>query len=169
MRRVFRALTVVTAYCLICVTPSHAADQLERVKAVFLFKFFDYVSWENKAKAPKRLCTFGHHPFGKDLIFIAKMRNSDKINIIDIDTLADAAKCHVLYIHHIDNNKPLNNIPNNAQTLIVSSDMSALKSGAMVLMEEKSGRVQLSINLKAAERKHLKISSRLLQISNVIR
>lgn len=169
MRRFFLIAALIGTCFMTCGANARAADQIERIKAVFLFKFFDYVSWDTPKGSNKTLCTFGSHPFEKDLEFIAKMRQQDTINVIEIDRLTEAKKCNVLYIHDIDNKTELARIPATANVLIVSSEKRALQNGGMIVMEEKSGRVQLSINLKAAESKKLKISSRLLQISNVIR
>ncbi len=169
MRRFFLIAALIGTCFITCAAHARAAEPIEKIKAVFLFKFFDYVSWDTPKGSNKTLCTFGYHPFERDLEFIAKMRQQDTINVMKIDSLTDAKKCNVLYIHDIDNKADLAGIPATANALIVSSEKRALQHGGMIVMEEKSGRVQLSINLKAAESKKLKISSRLLQISNVIR
>ena len=153
---------------MLCASPSYASDQVNKIKAVFLFKFFDYVSWPTADEDDKTLCTYGPHPFGKNLSYIAKMQNGGNTKVISIPSLDQAGKCNVLYIHDNTSKKQLSNT-SMKNTLIVSSSNDSLENGGVISMVEKSGRIRLYINLKEAEKKKLKISSRLLDIAEVLR
>jgi hypothetical protein len=167
-----RGTLLVFSYLCVCyatyTSPAHASEQLEKVKAVFLFKFFDYVSWPDSDSTTDTLCTYGAHPFGDNLQYIAKMRHAKKTVVLPLSSLSDIHQCQILYIDKPSDQKALFQMDIQS-TLVVSSNKSVINYGGMICMEEHSGRVQLSINLKAARKKKLKISSRLLEISNVIR
>lgn len=172
MQRVIRPKLILAAFLcafsLVCAPSSMASEPIDKIKAVFLFKFFDYVSWQNDTRKTGTLCTLGQHPFGNDLIYISKMKESPKLNVISIASLQEVKKCHVLYVHEIKNIKT-KDISKTKNTLVVSSDRNALNKGSTIMMSEKSGRVHLSIDLKTAENNNVKISSRLLQIAEVKR
>lgn len=167
-RNTFLVLSCMIACCLTCINTAHASEQLNKVKAVFLFKFFDYVSWPNNNTQTDTLCTYGSHPFGQDLHYIAKMRHAKKTVVMSISSLDEIDKCQILYIDKPINQKSLSRIDNKS-TLIVSSNKAAINYGGIISMEEQYGRVQLYINLKTAREKKLKISSRLLEIAEVMR
>lgn len=164
-------ILVFSCICICCLAyakPTLASDQLNKVKAVFLFKFFDYVSWPDNNSTTDTLCTYGAHPFGEDLHYIAKMRSVKKTVVIPLSSLSDINKCQILYIDKPNDQKALSRMDIKS-TLVVSSNKSIINYGGIISMEEQFGRVQLSINLKTAREKNLKISSRLLEISDVIR
>jgi hypothetical protein len=167
-RNTLLVLSCIFACSLTCASSAYASEQLNKVKAVFLFKFFDYVSWPDNKTETDTLCTYGHHPFGQDLHYIAKMRQAKKTEVIALSSLSEIDKCQILYIDNPRDQKELSKV-DIKETLVVSSSRAAINYGGIISMEEQFGRVQLYINLKTARDKKLKISSRLLEISEVMR
>ncbi|MFN8929847.1 MAG: YfiR/HmsC family protein, partial [Alphaproteobacteria bacterium] len=52
----------------------HADPRTNKIQAVFLFKFFDYITWPDGADK-KTICTYGGNPFGVLLDKIAELQN----------------------------------------------------------------------------------------------
>lgn len=147
---------------------SYAEDQLNKIKAVFLFKFFDYVSWHESAPQQHTLCTLGPHPFGDMLNDISQLTKERQMRVLDLKDIKDAGMCQVLYIHQMNDKYSLNDKALD-YTLVVGDDLDFIQNGGVIIMAEKSGKINLTIDLKQAEKNKLKISSRLLGIADVLR
>lgn len=171
----YRALIFFAAACLIAllVWPRAAAAQTspEQVKAVFIVKFFDYVTWPDK-KSPDesgtaRICLLGGNPFGSTLSYLASKKNgSVKYKVESITSGAEAKNCHVLFSTS-GSYGDLKNIAAGSGVLIIGEKSGIHEAGGIVQMYEKDDKIQLSIDLGNARDQGIKISSRLLDISDV--
>jgi hypothetical protein len=164
------ALLIVSVSAILCIdaSASYADNQLNKVKAVFLFKFFDYVSWHESAPQQQTLCTLGPHPFGNMLNEISHLRQKEHMRVVALKSIKDASICQVLYIHKKSDEYSLSNQALD-YTLVVGDDFDFIKNGGVIIMAERSGKINLTIDLKQAEKNKLKISSRLLGIADVLR
>lgn len=164
------ALLIVSVSASLCIYAgvSYADNQLNKVKAVFLFKFFDYVSWHEAAPQQQTLCTLGPHPFGNMLNEISQLRPKEHRRVIALNSIKDVGICQVLYIHKKSDEYSLSNKALD-YTLVVGDDLEFIKNGGVIIMAERSGKINLTIDLKQAEKNKLKISSRLLGIADVLR
>ena len=168
IRHITRILVSVSALLCINTSVSYAGDQLTKVKAVFLFKFFDYVSWHEAVPKSQTLCTLGPHPFGSMLDDISEMRKKDQLHVVAIQDIKEAAACQILYISKASDEYGLGDLALDS-TLVVGDDLGFVKNGGVIIMAEKAGKINLTIDLNQAEKNKLKISSRLLGIADVLR
>ncbi len=150
-----------------------AQNKSDKVKAVFLFKFFDYVTWP-QGKIPGEnndgvLCTYGKHSFGDTLEYIAARKSGKyRLRTKVVKSLENINGCHVLYMAG-DYYKSASPLENKKGVLLVSDSAGILNFGGVIELYEEDGKVGLIIDLQNAKKKNLKISSRLLDIAKVQR
>lgn len=167
--RFFLTVLLLIFGCLLA-SPSIAQSQSAKIKAVFLFKFFDYTSWHSD-KDPKQtkrgiVCTYGPHPFKNALHYIAdKKSKSVKYETKEIDTPDQAKFCHIVFIArgHIGDVSAFNR----TNALVVSDSGGTNQKGGTIEMRSQGGKVKLLIDLNNARAQNIKLSSRLLKIAEV--
>jgi hypothetical protein len=148
-----------------------AQEKADKVKAVFLFKFFDYVTWPSTS-APGvagdgMLCTYGPHAFGGMLEYIAARKGGDvHFRVQPVGAIGQSGKCHILYVGESQYDK-ISGLQADSGVLTVGDADGFLEAGGIILMKEDMGKVKLEIDLKNAKKSGLKISSRLLGIAEV--
>ena len=152
--------------------PVYAQGKSDKVKAVFLFKFFDYVTWPPGKKPGESgdgyLCTYGRHSFADSLDYIAARKSGKyRLRTKSISSLDDAESCHVLFVTR-GNYGEISSFNNNG-VLVVGDSGGVLERGGAVELQESGGKVGLVVDLHNAKKRGLKISSRLLDIADVRR
>ena len=157
-------------------SPALAQDKVSKVKAVFLFKFFDYVSWP-ESKNPKTtgiatVCTYGPHPFGRALHYIAgkkSVSNGGKVRykVRSIRSIREASSCHVVYVAR--KNYGYLREASGMNVLTVADRDGFVERGGVLEIGDGGSAFKLSINLENAQAQDLVISSQLLKLSNVKR
>ncbi|MCJ8313818.1 MAG: YfiR family protein, partial [Saccharospirillaceae bacterium] len=109
MKRILLTLSLLS-----CVFISSAADSVdERMKAMFIYNFSNFVQWPNSAFVNKtsnlKICLYGNVPFAKDMKFFdgVPVRNR-KLQFIMTNNRKDIESgCHILYVG-IDQKKNIN-------------------------------------------------------------
>ena len=80
-------------------SPAAAQRALVQVKAVFLFKFPDYVTWPPKNRPESggifNMCILGSNPFGNTLEVIASKQNKYSYNIQYYSNSDTPENCHL--------------------------------------------------------------------------
>jgi YfiR/HmsC-like len=148
-----------------------------QVKALFLLNFTKYVEWPDaafeQADAPITIGVVGENHFGEDLkkAVEGKSVNGRKIIIVSLETESDWSKCRILFISGSEK-KRLAEILGKIGTLpvlTVGETEQFTQQGGMVNFTRKDGKVRLEINLTAAEKAKVGISSKLLSVADVVR
>ena len=146
------------------------------VKAAFLYNFTKFVEWPPQAfpqpSAPLRLCVLGQNPFGDSLAKIARGKSISGRPIVStqLQSPAEVRSCHVLFLNQSDlgtlrqDFDRLRDLP----VLTVGESADFLPLGGMIRFVLEQERVRFEINLEAAERHHLKLSSKLLAVARVV-
>lgn len=148
-----------------------------RVKAAFLFHFTQLVDWPPDAlgdeKAPLTLCTVGEDPFKGDLdgMVEGKRIGVRTFRVQHFKETQDIRSCQVIFIGAGERS----HVPallaelQDARVLTVGETDGFVKQGGMIGFFLENNKVRFEINLEAAERAKLKISSRLLLLAkNVV-
>jgi YfiR/HmsC-like len=148
-----------------------------QVKALFLFNFTKYVDWPVEAFAetntPITIGVYGENKFGDDLpkAVSGKSVGGRAITVRRIENTDDLGKCHILFIGGSDQ-KHLGEILDKIKALPVltvgETDQFA-EQGGVIHFTKKDGKVRLEINLQAAQRANLQISSKLLSVADVVK
>ena len=177
-------LIVLIAACAMLVNMpyAHAESRLSReyqIKAAFLYNFAKFVEWPAEAfvddSAPIIFGVLGEDPFGDilDQTIKDKILNNRKLVIKRIEKFEedqDLADCHILFISSSEE-KLLEKI---VETL---GDLSVLTVGEMKQFAQRGGiinfvikrnKVRFEVNVDAAKQVRLRISSKLLNLANVV-
>jgi hypothetical protein len=170
---------LIVACCLALTTGTSAqsarAPEYE-VKAAFLFNFAKFVDWPAQAfaapSAPLHICVLGRDPFGDALSRIVQGKFIAGRPIVrrQVESAAEARACHILFLSLSDpaSLKQALEQLRDAPVLTVGEDRNFLSLGGMINFVLEEERVRFEINLAAAERHHLRVSSKLLAVARVV-
>lgn len=160
------------------VTAQESGPSEYQVKAAYLVNFSKYVDWPPKAfegsNAPLVIGIWGEDNFGEDL---KKMTEGKSINgrnfllkhVQNIQELKEP--CQILFISASEKRRLPDILENlkGSSVLTVGETESFLPRGGIINFTRKDRKVRLEINLPAAERAGLKISSKLLSVAELIK
>ena len=146
-----------------------ATPQEVEVKAAFLFKLFQFVDWPEPAApgAPFRLGVLGDSPIVPVLEALAGREvRGRRLEVHHFRDLAELDACHILYVAG-----PPDVLPRLAgtSTLVAGDRKSFAGRGGVIGFYLDQRRVRLAINVEAARRAGLTISSKLLRLATVYR
>lgn len=148
-----------------------------QVKALFLLNFTKYVDWPVGAfadgAAPITIGLCGENKFGDDLqkALAGKTVSGRAIVIRQIEKPEDFSRCHILFLSASEKKRAaeilaqLKDLP----VLTVGEFEQFTDDGGVINFTKKEGNVRLEINLPAAQRAHLQISSKLLSVADVVK
>jgi hypothetical protein len=156
-------------------TPVQAPSIEYRLKAAFLYNFSKFVEWPAQAfprrDLPLVICLVGD-PFRGILDEIVQGQTID-YRPVEIRRIADAQVrgCHIVYVSPPESQRSTEIIKatTNMAILTVGESEDFIDKGGMIRFIEKDRRLHFQINPDAAERASLKVSSRLLQLADVVR
>jgi hypothetical protein len=169
--------SILLATVLFCDVPasgvSAAAASLEYdVKAAFLLNFTKFVEWPPgafaAADAPLTICILGNDPFGRaiDQIVEGESVNGHKIAVERVRD--DQQKsCQVLYFGS-DGSNPTTLSAAGPAVLTIGEGDGFIHQGGIIGFVIDNRRVRFDINLKAATRARLKLSSKLLSVARSV-
>ncbi len=144
-----------------------------QLKAAFLYNFAKFIDWPLQSfpseKSPFVIGVLGQNPFGNFLerTVTDKEVNGHPISVQAFKTVAEASKCHLLFICSSEKE----NIPEIIKTLAgisiltVSETGQFTDSGGMVNFVEEAKKIRFQINEEAAKAVGLKMSSKLLSLA----
>jgi hypothetical protein len=166
--------------CFLTVAMTAAAQSARapeyQVKAAFLYNFAKFVEWPSPAFPGSstlfRICVLGRDPFGDTLTSIVQGKSiaGHPILSLHVQSPAEARSCHVLFLSQSDPETlkqgldQLRDLP----VLTVGESSDFLPLGGMINFVLEEDRLRFEINLGAAERHHLKLSSKLLAVARII-
>lgn len=168
---------VLLIVCLVTVlTPTYALSKSEySIKAAFLVKFLDFISWDNfKNKSGETITIIGKDPFGKvldDYVSRVKEKNNLNLKVVRTKYSDTAFDGQVIFSAETDPSKIAKLIENmkNKRVLTVGEGEQFAKLGGTIAFIIKNNKVRFIINLKSAKKAGIKISSKLLRLAKVIR
>jgi hypothetical protein len=147
-----------------------AAGLEYKVKAGYIYNFTKFITWPEDDAATFNLCILGKDPFGNLIDPIEKrVAQGRPIKVFRFDELNTGHQCHILYISTADFS--IKNLPINYgafKTLTVSENDKFAPQGGMIGFVNRDGKIRLQINLDAIKRGGLKISAKLLEVSEII-
>lgn len=143
-----------------------------QVKAAFLYTFIKFVEWPNVGAArPLCVAVLGEDPFGADLDSIrGKSAKGRTIVIRRYRRVEDVKECDVLFIssaekgHLVRILRQIQNLP----VLTVADQEGFCQAGGMINLVTVKNKVGFEINVAAAQRAQLHISSQLLKLAKIV-
>jgi hypothetical protein len=151
-----------------------------QVKAAFLYNFIKFVEWPPKAfpdrNSPIIIGVLGNDPFsGPSINYLdqtveGKMINDRKIVVQRSDRVANLKNCHLLFVSRSERNriKDILASVNGMNILVVGETENFCELGGCVNFVMQSEKVRFEINVGAAEKAGLKISSKLLNVAKIV-
>jgi hypothetical protein len=174
MRRI--SIVACTLVLAVTATAQSARAPEYEVKAAFLYNFAKFVDWPSQAfpssSTPLHICVLGRDPFGDTLSRVVQGKSVSGRPIISqpVQSSADARPCDILFVSSSDPaflKQALAHLSDRPM-LTVGESKDFLSFGGMINFVLEQDRVRFEINLTAAERHHLKLSSKLLAVARVV-
>lgn len=143
------------------------------VKAAFIHNIAKYVEWPESASVREtmRLCILGHGPFGEAAAVLGGRPVGSKVwEVVPASIRTDFRGCQVLLVEASE----AGNLPRLLDGIKASPIMTVgdtegyAEQGVMVNFYLEQSRVRFEINLAAARRSGLEISSQLLKLARII-
>jgi len=141
------------------------------VKANYLVRFAAFVEWPApafaSARSPVVLCVAGRDPFNGALDRAARGQSAHgrALAVRRPATAEAAAGCHILYVGRGGGGQ----VPGAQRAVLVVTDAAVSSDRGMVHFVIDDDRVRFHIDLQAASRSRLSISSRLLNLALSVR
>ena len=152
-----------------------AGPQEYQVKAAMVVNMAKFVEWPAEVlpvNTPLRVCLAGGGPFGPALdSFKGRSVKGNPLNISQVTTGDDLGGCHILVIGSSDrrHQATLLAAARQAGLLTVSDTPRFTQTGGMIGFVENGGTIRFEVNVAAAQRSRLRISSQLLKLARIVR
>jgi hypothetical protein len=143
------------------------------LKAAFLYRFTDYVDWENNAADNFSIAIVGESEITSPLIDLAgdkkiknkRIRVNAFNNINDLTASTNGIGAYqIIFVSH--NYTGIENVISKVADLpilVITEERGAAEKGAVINFLIVSNKLKFEVNMKAVYRSGLKISSQLLQ------
>jgi len=144
------------------------------LKAAFLYNFAKFAEWPVDAAPadPVTICVLGDAVIADALDETVKGRTIDGRKVVISRVKPDAFRtCHVLYLTGLDGKRTQQVLDELKTTpvLTVGDREQFAQSGGVAGLFIEQGRVRFAINVEAALRARLRISSRLLSLAKIVK
>ena len=145
----------------------------EQVQAAFLCSFVEFVDWPTGAPdSPVTIGILGDDPFRKLVEETARVRplQTKPIVVKRVTGIEDALLCQMVYIGGSErkNLESILRALSAASILTVSDIQEFAQRGGMIGFTIEENRVRFAINVEAAERANVRVSSRLLKLARIV-
>jgi hypothetical protein len=169
-------VVVVLLFLPLTASPLRAQDSAAveyRTKTVFLSNFPSFVDWPANTlptgQAPFLVCVYGTYSFGLSLAEVARTvtAHERQIEIRWIRKEQELRSCQILFVSQSEQKKYRRSLDavRDLSVLTVGETPEFLGAGGVVSFPTQRGKIEFDVNLDAAQRAHLKISSRLLALA----
>lgn len=143
-----------------------------KIKAGYLFNFTKFITWPNTNSETFNICILGNDPFGETIDPIEQRTAFNlPIKLFRLTAIDREQHCHIIYLSAGMSVKSIGaNTPNTLtiNTLTVGEGPTFATQGGMIAFIKKDNRIRLQINLKLLQQSGLKVSAKLLEVSEVI-
>jgi len=147
------------------------------VKAAFLFNFAKFVEWPADAfddpKSPIVVGILGDDPFGSiiEKTVAGKTVREKEFVIKRSRRIEDVERCHILFVSSSEEARlrEILDKVKNSNVLTVGDTEGFAGRGGIINLTKEQNKVRFEINVDAAKRAGLKISSKLLKLAKVVR
>lgn len=148
-----------------------AATPEYQVKAAFLYNFLKFVEWPGDAAGTPgtiSLGILGRDPFGDALDAVhGKVAKGRKVVVLHFRSLEEVKGCDLLFICASEKGRLSQTLKlaNNSRMLTVADQDGFCEAGGMINLVFVKNRVGFEVNVAAASRSKLRISSQLLKLA----
>jgi uncharacterized protein DUF4154 len=153
-------------------TPADSGPSEYDVKAAYLFNFGKFVKWPATPTQPPRtsflICVLGQDHFGGalDKVVAGERINRLPVTVKHVNAVDEAASCQILFIDGSEQRRLSSLLSKLNPGVLTVSDMPGfLDRGGMIEFQLVNDRVRFEVNLSAAEKSGLSLSSDLLKVA----
>jgi hypothetical protein len=146
-----------------------------QVKAAYLANFGKFIEWPEKPNgevATFPVCVLGQDPFGPALeaAVAGETIGRAPMEARRITSAQDAGNCRVVFVCAAEEARLKAMLPKLAKGVLTVSDIpDFVKHGGMIQFVLEGNRVRFEVNLAAAQRAGLNLSSELLKLATAVR
>jgi hypothetical protein len=117
------------------------------------------------------ICVLGPNPFGRSLDDAVDGKSIDgrKFVVRQVAEIEQAGGCQILFIALRPKKHPPGTALASAGVLTVGESDGFAAGGGVIGFKLEGGRIQLEVNLEAAEQSKLRISSKLLSLARIVK
>jgi hypothetical protein len=173
--RIFRALAALMLSGSIVVRGEDASTRESAIKAAYLFNFIKYIDWPPDVLGPQdseiHLGVLGENPFGKALQTLeGKMVKGRRLSVREAHQVADLKGCQLVFISASESDRlaAILQALKHYKVLTVGESQGFAENGGIINFIEERNKVRFQINLEAAKRCGLTISSDLLKLAKIV-
>jgi hypothetical protein len=156
-------------------TQAQSAAPEYQLKAAYLFNFTKFTEWPVAALppgAPIELCVTGRDPFGDSLGTLeSKVVQNHPIHVRRAQRADTLRGCHVVFVADLDERSE-QSVLRSAEAvsaLTVSDREGFVARGGTIGMLTHDSRILFEINVEAAQRSGLKLSSQMLKLARSVK
>ncbi len=176
-----RAITCIGLLLLSCLTPlcqaqDKAAFTPYDVEAAYLYNFGKFVQWPaapDSSSQPFSICILGQDNFGKNLddTIAGEAIQGRKIIARRLSSAEAADKCQIVFIGLSEDTRLTRDLEalHEKPVLTVSNLPDFLERGGAIQFLIQNNRVRFAVNLPAAKRAGLELSSELLKVAAYVK
>lgn len=153
------------------VTAQSSQVTTDSLKVGFLYNFAKYTEWPQTSSAAVdqlRFCAVGSAPLSGQLALLHERRIANRpIDVRHRISAAELSTCHVVYLSHDEAERAESILKTLSGTPVLTvSDLPGFaRQGGMIELVEMDNRMRFEINLAAARRTGLVMSSQLLKLA----
>ena len=148
-----------------------------QVKAAYLYNFGRFVEWPSASALSKgdpfTICVLGPDPFGAALDATLAGETIDGMSVVPkrVSRPQEAVRCRILFISLGEESslKETMAVLDKASVLTVSDISQFTRRGGMIQFSLEGNRIRFEVNLTAAERAGLTLSSQLLKLALTVK
>ena len=156
--------------------PLRAQFDEYKVKAAFLYNFARFVEWPAHAfkgpEDPLAICILGPDPFHGTLAQAVQGKTVEgrpfEVHQVSSD---DACTCHILFVAASGRKRLAASVDSlrGVGVLTIGESPGFAQEGGIINLKLESGKVRFEVNVEAAERAQLRISSKLLSLAEIVK
>jgi hypothetical protein len=159
--------------------PVHAQSVTKeyQLKAAFLYNFTKFIEWPPQRFAtptsPIIIGVLGDNPFGAELMKAVadRTQNGHTFVVTNLASINDATAVHLLFVPRGGETQLKDQLPelHAAGVLTVGENEAFATMAGIITFSMEADKIRFEVNMEAAERAGLKVSSKLLQLAKVVR
>jgi len=175
LRYIVMAATLLLMLPLSAMSAQSADVTLEnRVKAAYVYNILKFTHWQNlkldEISSPINICILGEDSIAEALEPVTKKTAQGRsISLETIGTFDSQKRCQVLFVSSDKHNKNIIEKAGEAGALTLSSHDYFAVDGGMIGFVIRDGKVHMEVNVAALRQAGIKLSSKLLEISTLIK
>jgi hypothetical protein len=168
------ALLLAGCFCGSAGEAEAAANSEYQVKAAFLFNFIKFIEWPSDGLSTPGTVTlgiFGKDPFGEALDEVrGKTVKGRRVVVVHVHGSEDLKDCDLLYVCASERGRlpQILKSVQNSRVLTVADQDGFCQSGGMINLVFVNNRVGFEVNVGAAGRARLRVSSQLLKLARLV-